>query len=270
MTSFAVLGATGQTGNSILQVLLAEQQASSINVLVRSRAKLERMTPQLAAGRGDNDNKIPPVRIHEGVISDVPLLTECIRGTTAVFLTVATPDNRPHVRVARDQAEAVVAALERLRAEAAAAGAGGGTAKLPTLVMLSSSETEERLVLGIPWPVRRLLFLCNYWVYTDLMAAERYLRDRADWVDAVFFKPGGISHDARRGHLLSTDTSMTFVSFLDVAGGMVECGIDGERWSGRSVSVLSKSKAKVPLESFVLLARNLLGTFFPRLYLRLF
>lgn len=264
MTSFAILGATGQTGNSILQVLLSDHQSSSISVLVRSRAKLERMTPQLAGGgAGAGSKKIPPVRVHEGVISDVPLLTECIRGTSAVFLTVATPDNLPHVRVARDQAEAVVAALERLRAE-------DSSQRLPTLVLLSSSETEERFVLSIPWPVRKLLFLCNYWIYTDLIAAEKYLRDRADWIDAVFMKPGGISHDVRRGHILTADTSMTFVSFLDVAAGMIECAVDGERWSGRSVSVLAKSKAKIPLENFVLLARNLVGTFFPNLYLRLF
>lgn len=261
MASFAILGATGQTGNAILQVLLTEQRPSSISLLVRSRAKLDRMTPQLADATTSTK-----VRVHEGVISDIDLLTECIRGTTAVFLTVATPANTPHVRIARDQVEAVVAALERLRAEAGPAGAE----RLPTLVMLSSAETEERLVQDVPWLVRRLLFQCNYWVYTDLIAAEEYLRERAGWVDAVFFKPGGISHDVRRGHVLSTDTSMTFVSFLDVAGGMVECGIDGERWSGRSVSVLSKGQAKIPLENLWLLSKNLLGTYLPQLYLRLF
>lgn len=278
MSSYAILGATGQTGNAILQILTAQDPPpSSINVLVRSRAKLERMTPSIAGDSSSSNKK--RIHVYEGTITDTALLTACIRGTTAVFLTVATPDNKPYVRIAREQAEAVVTALETLR--------GGGTESeaeeeaneakeekkqqtLPTLVMLSSSETEERLVQGIPWPVRKMLFLANYWVYTDLIAAEKYLRDRAEWIDAVYFKPGGISHDIQRGHALSTDTSMTFVSFLDVAAGMVECAEDGKAWSGKSVSVLSRGKAKIPLESMVLLTRNMLGTFFPTLYQWLF
>lgn len=269
--TYAILGATGQTGGSVLQVLASERPDVNINCLVRSRSKLERMYPDIVASRN--------VKVFEGQISNIPLLTDCIRGTSAVFLCVASPDNKPHLRIARDQAEAVVAALEALRAEQQSAhsqrekpGSASLKASLPLLVMLSSAETDEaRFCADLPWAARRFLFAANWWVYTDLIAAERYLRERSGWVDAVFVKPGGISTDVRRGHALSAEGSQTFVSFLDVAGGMVQCADEGAaRWAGGSVSVLSRGKAKVEWTSGPLLLRNMACTWVPWLYPWLF
>lgn len=270
--TYAILGATGQTGGSVLQVLAAERPGVDIKCLVRSRPKLERMYPDIVASPSR-------VQVFEGQISDVPLLTDCIRGASAVFLCVASPDNKPHLRIARDQAEAVVAALEALREEQQSApvqgekpGAVVTKTPLPLLVMLSSAETDEpRFCADLPWAARRLLFAANWWIYTDLIAAERYLRERSGWVDAVFVKPGGISTDARRGHVLSTTGSQTFVSFLDVAGGMVQCADEGAaRWSGGSVSVLSRGKARVEWSSGPVLLRNMVCTWVPWLYPWLF
>lgn len=254
--SFAILGATGQVGSSLLHVLTDSQPDAQINVLVRSRAKLESTAPASVSNSS--------ISIFEGQITDVPLLTSCIRNTTAVFLAVATTSNAPGTRIAQDQVKAVVAALGSLRSE-------GTQRKLPTLVLLSSAETEEKFVLSIPLLFRRLLFQCNYWIYTDLLAAEAYLRENSDWVNSVYFKPGGISHDVKTGHVLSEEESMTFVSFLDVAAGMVECAIDGDRWSGKSVSVLATRKAKFPAYQILVgLPLALLGTTFPWLYTKLF
>ncbi|KAJ0117775.1 flx ordb monooxygenase oxidase [Diaporthe amygdali] len=275
--TYAILGATGQTGGSILQVLASERPDVPVNCLVRSRAKLERMYPDITA----RQQQASKLQVFEGNVSDIPLLTDCIRGTKAVFLCVAKPDNEPHLRIARDQAEAVVAALDALRTEQQqqqqriSGEKADGTAtetKLPLLVMLSSAETDEaRLCREIPWAVRRVLYTANWWVYTDLIAAERYLRDRADWVDAVFVKPGGIAKDVRRGHVLSTETSQTFVSFLDVAGGMVQCAEEGAgQWAGESVSVLSRGNAKIEWSAPYMLFRNLLCSFIPWLHPWLF
>lgn len=263
-TTYAILGATGQTGGSVLQVLASERPDVQINCLVRSRSKLERMHPQAA----NPDSK--QINIFEGQISDVPLLTDCIRGTSAVFLCVAYPYNKPHLRIARDQAEAVVAALEALRAEQQKQ--QKQSPKLPLLVMLSSAETDEaRFCADTPWLARRFLFAASWWVYTDLIAAEKYLLERSGLVDVVFVKPGGISTDRRRGHVLSTQGSQTFISFLDVAGGMVQCAEEGAgRWAGESVSVLSRGKAKVEWASGLVLLRGLACTWVPSLYPWLF
>ncbi|KAH8764882.1 hypothetical protein F5883DRAFT_421878 [Diaporthe sp. PMI_573] len=252
--TYAILGATGQTGGSVLQVLASERSDVHINCLVRSQSKLERMYPDIVTSTKQ-------VEVFEGQISDVPLLTDCIRGTSAVFLCVASPNNQPHLRIARDQAEAVVAALEALRAE-------HKKTPLPLLVMLSAAETDEaRFCADLPWLARRFLFAANWWLYTDLIAAEKYLSERSELVDVVFVKPGGISTDRRRGHVLSAEGSQTFVSFLDVAGGMVQCAEEGAgRWAGESVSVLSEGKARVEWANGPVLLRNMLCTWVPWLY----
>lgn len=269
MATYAVLGATGQTGSHILQLLLRDHPSAEINVLVRSRAKLETMLPDIF----DNHNA-RRIHIYEGTINNIPVLTECLRGVKTAFLTVASMYNTPRIRIAQDQAEAVVAALEKLRGDEVTKKTNGVSSEaaakkktnLPLLVMISSGETEEDpFCLDIPWVARRFLFSCNYWIYTDLIAAEKYLRQKSDWIDTVFFKPGGIAHDIQRGHVLSTDTSQTFISFWDVAAGMIECGSEDSRevWAGKSVSVLSKGNAKFPLETPFILFKNLTGYLFP-------
>lgn len=123
--------------------------------------------------------------------------------------------------------------------------------------MLTSSETDERLIESIiPFGLRRFLFLTNYWISMDLVAANSYLRVREDWFDAVFCKSGGISHNVRRGHFLGGDESRTSEfsgrrSFLDVAAGMVEL---------KERECVVKGKAKIPNEGSLILAKNLLGT----------
>lgn len=287
MASYAVLGATGQTGSHILQLLLRDHPSAEINVLVRSRAKLEALLPDTLGAYSLR------LHIYEGTITDIPVLTACLKGVKTAFLTVATMYNVPRIRIAQDQSEAVVAALEKLRgddgdddrdaknvvasgkAEAASSTTTGRSQKkdLPLLVMISSAETQiDPFCLETPYLIRSFLFCCNYWIYTDLIAAEAYLRARSDWIDTVFFKPGGISIDIQRGHILSTEKSQTFVSFWDVAAGMIDCGTEQDRKAiaGKSVSVLSRTKAKFPLGTPPLLLRNLTGYLFPRLYEWLF
>lgn len=287
MATYAILGATGQTGSHILQLLLRDHPSAEINVLVRSRAKLEAMLPDTLGAYSLR------LHIYEGTITDIPVLTACLKGVKTAFLTVATMYNVPRTRIAQDQSEAVVAALEKLRddgekvvknssaeasPESKATATTATTTKknrkdIPLLVMISSAETQiDPFCLDIPYPIRTGMFYCNYWIYTDLIAAEAYLRARSDWIDAIFFKPGGISNDIQRGHILSTEKSQTFVSFWDVAAGMIDCGTEQDRAAiaGKSVSVLSRSKAKLPLGTPLLLLRNLTGYLFPRLYEWLF
>ena len=251
MSIYAILGATGQVGGSVLEVL-SKEPSRQIRCFVRSKSKLESQCPEICASS--------KVEIFEGGITDHDTLTKCLRGTRAVFLTVAAFASKPGTRIAQDQSEAVVSALEILRKEK-----GGG--KLPTLIMLSSSEAEiePKFSVSIPWPIRNVLFASNYYTYIDLIEAEKYLRAR-EWADVVYFKPGGISHDIQRGHTITEETQQTFVSFLDVAAGMIECADDNERWSGKCVSVLSNGKAKIEWSSVLHLIRGLLVYVIPSLH----
>ena len=243
MSTYALLGATGQIGNCILETL-AENPDTKIHALVRSSSKLKQMSPDIYTS--------PNLKIFEASISNIDVLKQCITGTRAVFLAVAERVNRPGTRIASDQSEAVVAALEAIREE-------NPSVKLPTLVMISSAETSEKLSGNLPWLVYRVLFASNFHIYTDLIAAEEYLRKRGDWISSVFVKPGGLSRDIRRGHVLSTEEQQTFVSYLDLAAGMAEIAEDGDgKWDGKDVSVLSKGNAKFEWMAPVMLSKGLL------------
>ena len=250
MSVYAILGATGQFGGSILEVL-ARQPEATIHCFVRSTARLNSKYPKICSSAN--------VQVFEGDISNIVMLADCLRGTRAAFLTVAETLSRPGIRIAQDQAEAVVGALQQLQKEK-------DHVKLPVLVMLSSSgaEIEPKFSLGVPWPARKLLWAALYYIYTDLIEAERYLRTQ-DWLDVVYFKPGGTSHDIQRGHELSEVDHQTFVSFLDVAAGMVECANEPERWGGKCVSVLSRGKAKPELGNWKDLLKGLLVYLVPGL-----
>ncbi|KXJ85439.1 hypothetical protein Micbo1qcDRAFT_169434 [Microdochium bolleyi] len=260
MPTYAVLGATGNNGRHVLQAL-AQRDDVHIRPFVRSRSKLEQQSPEIT-------NQTPQrCTVFTGNITDIDTLASCLRGTDAAFLTVAAFAPHPGCRIARDQAESVVAALRQIREE------DGPDARLPMLIVLSSSETDSRLDDGVPWLISSILFRANNSIYTDLIAAETYLRQHADelGVDAVFYKPGGISHDVAHGHALSTERAMTFISYPDVAAGMVQIADDGgERWGGKSVSVVSRKKAKTAWENLPMLGKGLVVYFFPGLYRWLF
>ena len=253
--TYALLGATGNVGGQVLDVL-AQRKDLNIHCFVRSADKLRSQKSSICSQ--------PNVKIFEGAISDRQedraSLADCLRGTQGAFLCVATLFNDPHTSIARQQAAAVVSALETLRSK-------DKSAKLPVLVMLSSAEAEDPLhfSLGLPWIARKILFNGMYWIYTDLIEAEKYLRSK-DWVNAVYFKPGGISWDEASGHTLSTEKQQTFISYPDVATGMIECADDGEKWAGKAVSVIAKKPAKTEISGLIHLPTGLFATFLPGVY----
>lgn len=247
MPSYAILGATGQTGNALLEVLM-QSEKNQINAYCRTKSKLLGQYPRYA-----ND---PRLHIFEGSIDDTTLLANCCRGVRAVFMTVAVTSNQPGCTIAQDTARSVVSAMQTLRDEK--------HGKLPTLIMLSSATTEPYLCRNMPPFAHTLLRTALSNIYTDLERAEEFLRSHADWANAVFIKPGAISHDVQGGHMLSTEKQASPVSFLDVAAGMVEAADAGDEYVGKGVSVLPKSKqVKIPWEAPLALLTGLLVHFFP-------
>ncbi|KAJ4329617.1 hypothetical protein N0V95_010177, partial [Ascochyta clinopodiicola] len=166
MSAYAILGATGQTGGSILR-LLGESPNNKINVLVRSRSKLEKSYPPLSSN--------PNIQVFEGNISAIPTLAQCLRGTKAAFLTVAVTENIPGCSIALDTARAVVAALQTLKAEDPAF-------KPPRLVVLSSASLDDKFWTTAPGFVHTVMYAANAHIYDDLARAEAYLREHEDWL----------------------------------------------------------------------------------------
>lgn len=252
MSSYAVLGATGNTGQSLLKVL-SQSPDSEIHAYVRSKSKLLHLSPELASATN--------VKIFEGSLEDVDLISDCIRGTRAVFMAVAVSDNVPGCRIAQDTTRVVVAAMEKLRSKAP-------NQKLPRVIVLSSASLDDYLCRDMPRFVHWMLLACASHVYADLRKAEAYLRSQESWITSVFIKPGGLVHDKQKGHALSTEKQQTFLSFLDMAAGMVEVAdAEDDKWDMKNVSVLPTAKdVKFEWMAPINLVKGLLCHFFPSTY----
>jgi putative NADH-flavin reductase len=216
MPTYAILGATGQVGSSILDALLQTSTTSknlkedpiSIRAYVRSKQKLLTMRPSLPSHLNTT--------IHDGQISNTSLLASCIANTRAVFMCVAATDNVPYCSIAQEQAHAVLAAMEEISKDPASS--------LPAkLVILSSASLEKHLMADLPAPFRVVMHTAASYVYADLRLAETYLRlHTPSNVELIFIKPGGLVHDKSVGHKLSTTRQETFLSFADLGAGMVD------------------------------------------------
>ena len=87
MASYAVLGATGSTGSSLIRILLQSQDAQ-VRAYCRSKQKLNKLLPEIVEDKN--------LQVFEGSLENVELMTECIRGTRAVFLAVGTFSGNLH------------------------------------------------------------------------------------------------------------------------------------------------------------------------------
>lgn len=219
---YAILGATGSTGQNLLK-LLAKSPENQINVYIRSRAKLERIFPSIATQSN--------VHIFEGRLHDLDLMRRCVADVSAVFSVVATNDNIRNCSIAQDAASVLVETLQVIRDT-------DEQARLPRLIFLSSrsvnNSINDHASFG-HWLVAKAF--CN--IYGDLVKAEAFLREHEDWLNVVFIQPGGLSSDpVQRGHMLSvTESAGGFLSYVDLAAGMIEVAQSGDVYDWKGVCV---------------------------------
>ena len=248
MPTYAILGASGLTGRSILTLLLKDQ-SNKINCYVRSKAKLLSLFPEL----GENKS----VQIFDGPINDIPLIASCIAtNVNTVFCVIGLNENLPGMRVAQDAAQAIVAAL-------CYPSPAYEAKKLPKIVFLSSATINPRIAVNEPPLVLGLLTRAFSYAYEDLALAEAYLRLHTSWLSVTFVTPGGLVEDEQKGHVLSLDHQQTFLSYLDLAAGMIEVAGSGDHdWMG--VGVLPRSKdVKFEPKAPAQMARGLVWHYVP-------
>lgn len=188
MSKYAILGATSNIGSSILSLLTFTHPNAKIIILIRSRSKLSSISPNFTSN--------PNISIYKGSISDSSALKSCLTDVHSVSLAVAVAENIPGTTIAQDTAKAVGDILQDFRTKDFAY-------KAPHLVVLSSASVADQFWKGIPQFVHNTLFCAMYYVYTDLVLAETYLREHEGWLTCTFVVPGGISHDVQQGHKLS-------------------------------------------------------------------
>lgn len=262
-STYAVLGATGNCGGALVQVLL-QLPDTKIHAFCRNKAKLLEKLPEIL------DNK--RVEVFEGGINDVALLTSCIRGCRAVFFVVTMNDNLPRCRVAQDTAYSVVSGLKAIRVEASAltstSSEPASPPKMPKLVVLSSATIDPHLSRKMPWWFRPIMLRAGSYVYEDLRVQERFLRDQQDWISTIFVKPGGLAVGRSRGHKLDFDEQNSFIAYSDLAAAMVEAAEDVDnRYDMKNVSVANiGGSAPFPWGTPMCIVYGLLSHFFPWLH----
>lgn len=250
MTTYAVLGATGNCGSSLIQVLLSSPN-TTIHAYCRNEAKLAQMFPDAI--------KAQHIKTFAGQIDNVDLFAQCVRGCRTVFVAVTMNDNIPGVRVAQDTARTLIAALEKVRAEGI---------RMPKIVVLSSASLEPQLCHNLPGLMHWVVVHANSNVYEDLRVQERLLRAEHEWLSSIFVKPGGLVKDKQRGHKLDLETQETFVSYLDLAAAMVEAADDPEnRYDMKDVTVQNVGgSARFPKTLPLLAVCGILRHYFPWLH----
>ncbi|KAI9796916.1 MAG: hypothetical protein M1835_002757 [Candelina submexicana] len=251
MPSYAILGATGATGSNILKTLLASAD-NQINVYVRSRTKLLGLFPGLKS----NDN----VKIFEGRIDDIKLLSSCLDNVSAVFACVATNENIPSVRIAQDTAQTIVAAITSNLVQ-------DPKMSVPTIIFLSSISLGRELETDTPAPAQWLVHTAFSNAYADLALAEKYLRLHSAWLPVTYIRPGGLVEDKARGHKISTKKQEgAFLSYADLASGMVEVAQSGG-YEGKELSINPVgNETKIEWTNLHRMPRGLLWHFAPWLY----
>lgn len=246
MATYAVLGATGNCGIALIQILLTQPKAR-INAYCRNKDKLLRLLPGIEAGG--------QVEITEGGVQDEQLLASCIRDCRAIFMVISTNDNIPGCRLSQDNAAAVIRALRSLH-------------QAPKVVILSSATVDDHLSRHIPFLLRQILLRSASHVYNDLREAEMLLRAQQDWLTVIYMKPGALSVDRQRGHALSLSEEDSPLSYLDLAAAMIEAVDDEEgRYEMRNVSVVNTNgRAKFPRGTPMCILMGLLRHSFPFLH----
>ena len=227
MPTTAILGATGKTGNALLTLLLQDPN-NKINAYCRFKAKLLSQFPSLDTNKS--------VQIFPGAIDDVSLIASCIRDVDTIFNVLGENENIPGMHIAQDAAHAIIAALCQL-------GCTNGAEKVPRVICLSSSSINPNMHAGDPPLAHRVVSTAFSNAYADLALAEKFLRLHESWLRVTFVQPGALVEDVQRGHRLSLDRkgAPAFVSYYDLAAGMMEVAEAKEGYEGVGISVVSTS-----------------------------
>jgi len=252
MPRYAILGATGATGQALLKLLLQSSQ-NEINVYIRNAKKLKALFPAITSS--------PQVHIFEGSIQDVDLIRSCLDRTNAVFSVTGTNENVPGLRIAQESAHAIVAALTKMKIE-------NPSASVPRVMFLSSASLNPKLHGSTPVVMHKILTMAFSHVYADVTLATEYLQLHKSWLDVAIIQPGALTVGDPHGHKIRLESGQSdppCMTYGDLAGGMIEVA-DSNAYSWMGVGIVpihgAKFESSIPGRVF----RGLLFHFAPPTY----
>ncbi|TGO31384.1 hypothetical protein BHYA_1438g00010 [Botrytis hyacinthi] len=250
MTRFAILGATGATGQQLVKQLLKSPE-HELNLYIRSKSKLLKIFPNI-----ETDGR---VQLFEGSMNDLELLGSCIYSTQAVFSVLAINDNVPGMTIAYDAAASILGALRLLKNK-------GQATHQQRIVVLSSESVNERLQRSSSFK-HWIVYRAFWHVYKDLERAEdlyiQAAKDSGD-IDVKFIHPGAILEGEQSGTVqLSEEHFNDAVNYGDVAAAMIQAG-EISNLRGTNFGVVVNGKPVTPsLSLLYVIFRGLVSTYFP-------
>lgn len=233
MPTYALIGATGATGSSVLRCLLqtaSESDPFSINILVRSRPKLLGMFPGL-------ERRSPTVRIFQGESTNPEPLDAVLHNASVLFMCVGQNGSPMGTSLVQDSVIAVVDALRRQRRHR-------HRHRHPcTVIQLRSASLNPALAVQVPRFVHRLVSFCLFAGYTDLRRACEVLHEAslAGLLQYVLVDPPTL-HDADgrtpTGHeLIIAEPQTICLSYADLGVALCEIADRAYEFQGQAVGV---------------------------------
>ncbi|KIA75619.1 Averufin oxidase A [Aspergillus ustus] len=268
MPTYALLGATGATGSSVLRHLLNTHRAPNanaaatsnsnsnpnpslnLNILVRSKPKLLFTFPTLESHSHSHypTNSSSPgiqIQITEGSATDPTALDSVLHSACIIFMCVATNDSTIGRTLTQDTASAILASLRRLRHSSKPR----SLYVTPTLIQLRSASLNPPLAAQVPRFVSRAVRFCLAAQYADLAAAcasyEQAARDEKGLLEYVLVDPptlhDAFGHTPPTGHRLIEDNEKErqaiCLSYADLGVALCEVAGRAGEYKGRAVGV---------------------------------
>lgn len=233
MPVYALLGATGSTGSSILRNLIAHPPKDiHLNIFVRSKSKLLHSFPSL-------ETSPPfPLTITEGSPSSPTQTRAALSSADVIFACIGSNYSTPGISLITETATSIISALEYHRS------ALGPAYKIPTIIQLRSASLNPALKTQVPWIGQKLAFFFFGHVYADLSrACDLFESVSPDLLHYIYVDPPAI-HDAEgtvpTGHKLlleEGEEQKPDISYSDLGVAFCEVAERRAELRGRAVGV---------------------------------
>lgn len=253
MVTYALLGATGATGSSVLRCLLSDPPPDlHLHILVRSKGKLLRAFPRLA----DISTVNPKITIFEGDATSAKALTSCLTNASLIFMCIGQNGSPPGTTLYSDSVSALIAALSQLKDQASPHLANNSSSTTtgyqpPTVLQLRSASLNPPLAAQPPALVHKAVMFCLHHSYADLRRACALYPPAcaAGLLEYIFVDPPTI-HDAQGTHgtgyrlITGGEPQATALSYADLGAAMCEIAERAGDFEGKAVGVTATGKVR--------------------------
>ncbi|KAK4684779.1 glucan 1,3-beta-glucosidase, partial [Tremellales sp. Uapishka_1] len=230
MPTYAILGATGQTGIELVRLLL-DDPSVHLNLYARSLAKLEKLHPALPQHKDTTT-------IYAGSLADPSLIASCLRGVDAVFSVLGSNVTTPDCSVGVDSSRAIITALHTLRDEHAGSASASPFA-CPPVIYLSSASLSPRLSSDKPRFVRWFVHQALWYIYHDMeMGIALFAEPANAFIPFIQACPGALVSAKGTGARISLDPGgPPMIAYPDLAEGIVMIAKEGTKYKDQQVGI---------------------------------